>query len=51
MMNDFSTGIGIEYNTSNSLDIQLDEVKENFVHSFMRGIMGIVSDNQAQRKV
>jgi integrase/recombinase XerD len=29
--------------------IQLDEVKEQFVHHFMQGIMGIVSDNQAQR--
>lgn len=49
MMNDFSTGIGIDYNTGNGLNTSLDEVKENFVHSFMRGIMGIVSDNQAQR--
>lgn len=47
MLNDFTTGIG--YNNSNSVNNQLDEVKENFVHSFMRGIMGIVSDNQAQR--
>lgn len=47
MLNEFTNGIG--YNNSNSVNTQLDEVKENFVHSFMRGIMGIVSDNQAQR--